>query len=58
MRGRASPRDIAIACGGLLAVSLFIAAVAWCNIAWERWKAGIYAEEFQRRGMAPQAVPK
>ncbi len=42
----------------VIAVLAFLAAVLWCNLLWERWKAGVYAEEFQRRGMAPQAVPK
>lgn len=44
--------------GAVIAVASFLAAVAWCNMAWERWKASVYADEFQRRGMAPQAVPK
>jgi hypothetical protein len=44
--------------GAVAVVLVFFAAVVWCSLAWERWKAGIYADEFQKRGMAPQAVPK
>lgn len=42
----------------VIVVLLFLAAVAWANLAWEKWRASIYADEFQRRGLAPQAVPK
>ncbi len=55
---KSKPAETAVVIGTLIAIVLFFAAVAWCNIAWERWKAGVYAEEFQRRGLAPQAVPK
>lgn len=46
------------AIGAIVALLLFLAAVAWWNVAWEKWRASIYADEFQRRGLAPQAVPK
>lgn len=44
---------------GTVVVVVAIMAACWFLNDWnDRRRARIYAEEFQRRGMAPQAVPK
>lgn len=55
---RHDAKEIAQIAGMLILVAAFFAAV-WFFHNWnDRRRAAIYADEFQRRGMAPQAVPK